>query len=57
MIGASFIKKETSHIQLLLTAKHNLISSEVLVNQKVPRLLFAEDIGDIERLQVGYASE
>ena len=31
--------------------------SDLEVNWKVPRLFFAEDIGDIKRLQGGYASE
>ena len=33
-----------------------MVSSDVVANYKVPRLFFARIIGDIQRLQVGYAT-
>ena len=53
---AAEVKMSWWHMIYWLSYFLNL-RSDVVVNWNVPRLFFTEDIGDIERLQVGYGSK
>ena len=57
VVEAAACEGEASAAKSVRFIKPFSLCSDVVVNYKVPRPFVAEDIGDIEHLEMGYASE